>query len=442
MRLNYIVLPRDEWTYFQRCFEETDKRRIPQFYCIPKVHKNPIAYRPIVSSVNSKMGDLSKWLDVKLQSVVHLCPCYLKDSRALLKKLKRLGQLPPTAVVVTADAVSMYTNIDLDHCLLVLQRWFELHATELPAGFPIRMILKSVRLVMFNNVFQFDDTYWLQLVGTAMGTSVACMIATIYFSYHEETRILPRFAHQHVVPLMQLPPIRDRMPAFKTPPLLLHARLIDDAIQIWDLAELPTFQRQDFQQFMRKELQFGILDWKVTKPAKQVDFLDLTVTINCRGKIWTKTYVKPMCLHLYIPPASAHPPGVLKSLIFGNLQRFWIQCSRQEDFVAVSKSFFGHLRNRGYSRDTLAEIFQDAIHSLHRKFKGSANKREQLWEDPPPVTPRSGIFVHWEYNPRDIGGKTIRQIFTDTVGKALTESQVSVGQLTIAHSVPRASASI
>ena len=155
MRLNYIVLPRDEWTYFQRCFEETDKRRIPQFYCIPKVHKNPIAYRPIVSSVNSEMGDLSKWLDVKLQSVVHLCPCYLKDSRALLKKLKRLGQLPPTAVVVTADAVSMYTNIDLDHCLLVLQRWFELHATELPAGFPIRMILKSVRLVMFNNVFQF-----------------------------------------------------------------------------------------------------------------------------------------------------------------------------------------------------------------------------------------------------------------------------------------------
>ena len=85
----------------------------------------------------------------------------------------------------------MYTNIDLQHCLLVLQRWFELHATELPLGFPINMILKALRLVMYNNVFQFDDTYWLQLIGTAMGTSVACMLATIYFSYHESFRCMP-----------------------------------------------------------------------------------------------------------------------------------------------------------------------------------------------------------------------------------------------------------
>lgn len=231
-------LPKEEWEYFQRCFMED--RRIPQFYCIPKVHKNPVKYRPIVSCVNSRMGDLSKWLDVQLQRVLHLCPCYLKDSHSLLRKLRNHDKFSPTTVAVTADAESMYTNIDTTHSLLVLQRWFELHAHELPMGYPVPMILKAVRLVMFNNVFQFDDTYWLQLTGTAMGTSTACAIASLYFSYHEETRILPVFAHQHVVPLMLMPPLMEPMPTFKTPPLLLHVRLIDDAFQIWDFSNLPS----------------------------------------------------------------------------------------------------------------------------------------------------------------------------------------------------------
>ena len=102
------------------------------------------------------MGDLSKWVDDKLQLVVHLVPCYLKDSKSLLRKLKSLGKLPSTAFVTTADAVSMYTNIDTKHGLQTLHKWFQLHAHELPVGYPTQMVLKAIRLVMFNNVFQFD----------------------------------------------------------------------------------------------------------------------------------------------------------------------------------------------------------------------------------------------------------------------------------------------
>ena len=76
-------LSKFENTYFKRCFEQ--QRRIPQFYCLPKVHKKPEwLLRPIVSCVNSRMGDLSKWVDSQLQRVVHLCPACLKDSQSLL----------------------------------------------------------------------------------------------------------------------------------------------------------------------------------------------------------------------------------------------------------------------------------------------------------------------------------------------------------------------
>ena len=113
---------------------------------------------------------------------------------------------------------------------------------------------------------------------------------------------------------MMLPEPQQPVPSSRQPPLLLHARLIDDAIQIWDTANLPPTVLSNFTKYMSAEMKFGILDWEVDPPAKTVNFLDLTIQLETDGTITTKTFVKPMNLHLYIPPLSAHPHGVLKSL--------------------------------------------------------------------------------------------------------------------------------
>ena len=218
------------------------------------------------------------------------------------------------------------------------------------------MVLSAIKLVMHNNVFQFDDTYWLQLTGTAMGTSLACMYATIYFSYQEETKILPVYSNKYVVPARLMPKLPVPVPTLPEPPLPLHARLIDDAIQIWDFAKLPGHLRA-IHHHMEQQLQFGSLDWEATAPSKSVDFLDLTIKLEPDGSFSTKTYVKEMNLHLYIPPGSAHPKGILKSLIFGTLQKYWSQNSKREDFLSAASAFYGHLLNRGYHPKALTPLF-------------------------------------------------------------------------------------
>ena len=92
----------------------------------------------------------------------------------MLYLLKQLGILPPNARLFTADANSMYTNIDTDHAIEIITAW--LKSIDLPDKFPfLEAVLDAMELVMRNNLFNWGDMFFLQLLGTAMGTSAACM---------------------------------------------------------------------------------------------------------------------------------------------------------------------------------------------------------------------------------------------------------------------------
>ena len=83
----------------------------------------------------------------------------------------------------------MYTNIDTGHALDAISKWLD--TISLPEGFLLATVKAVMELVMCNNIFVWGDSYFLQLLGTAMGTSAACMWATIYFSVHEMSSLIP-----------------------------------------------------------------------------------------------------------------------------------------------------------------------------------------------------------------------------------------------------------
>ena len=130
-----------------------------------------------------------------------------------------------------------------------------------------------------------------------------------------------------------------------------------------------------------------------------------------------------MTLFLYIPPRSAHPPGVLKSTIYGNLRRFYRQNTSTKDFVTVAREFAEHLVDRGHDRENVATLFREAAASFdNANYKANSTKASH----------RHTLFLHGEYHPRGVPRQTVRRIYNETL-----QGHDNYRRLVIAYRRPR-----
>ena len=77
--------------------------------------------RPIVCCSGTLLNCISRWLDYYLQILKPFINSYIKDSSQLLERPRELGLLTPNCYLFTADADSMYTNIDTKHALEIIE---------------------------------------------------------------------------------------------------------------------------------------------------------------------------------------------------------------------------------------------------------------------------------------------------------------------------------
>ena len=148
------------------------KVKTPHFYTLPKIHKDPSnpPGRPIVSSIRAPTERISAFVDLNLKPLVQNLPSYIKDTKDFLRRLQSLPPLPDHALLFTMDVVGLYSNIPHEDGLEALRTMLNQRPTQQP---PTDDIIELARLVLTLNAFQFEDTFFLQTHGTAMGTRMA-----------------------------------------------------------------------------------------------------------------------------------------------------------------------------------------------------------------------------------------------------------------------------
>lgn len=150
------------------------------------VAPSDLTFRPIVAGPQCPTSRLSSLLDEILKPLVPNVKSYIKDTRNFIVYLDTISNIEEDDTLLTFDVKSLYTNISHNQGRNAVAFWVEKHRDQIAQRFSLNFILEGLNIVLQNNTFHFNDKYYLQLTGTAMGTKVAPTYANLTLGWLEE----------------------------------------------------------------------------------------------------------------------------------------------------------------------------------------------------------------------------------------------------------------
>ena len=304
------------------------------FYLLPKCHKPPETWtiphelppgRPIVSDCGSETYMTAAFIEYYLNPLSVRHASYIKDTYHFVDTIKAIT-VPKEAILFSIDIDSLYTNIETRAGLEAVKIMFDKYPDS---SRPEEELLELLEINLTRNDFEFNNKYYLQIKGTAMGKRFAPSYANIYMALWEETALAK----------CNLKPTH-------------YFRFLDDIFGIWPHSE------EDFLEFI------GVLNshhrsikLKYTTSKESIDFLDVSVykgnQFETNQKLDLKVYFKDTDTHALLHKSSFHPTHCFSGIVKSQLLRFKRICTQEGDFQTACKILFKALRGRGYTRTFL-----------------------------------------------------------------------------------------
>ena len=316
-----------------------------KFYIIPKIHKNPISSRPIVSSHSWITTSLSRIVDQRLQEFIFNLPTVIKDSKSLIVKLGKCRFEDKNIKLHTADVSSLYTNIPTKGGIKMVIDYLKRKNFQ-----NWKMIEDALNIILLNNYFTFNDKWYYQKDGTAMGTPCSVVYAVIFMCNLEE-----RF--------LKLCPKG----------ILFYGRYIDDIFMITN----------DNHELILDNLSkmHGKIKLNIETNNNRVSFLDLNIfkgeNFYSNATLDTSIFSKPVNKFLYLPFSSYHPIHCMSATIKGELIRYIRGCSNRKDYLEIRDLFFRRLMARGYSWSFIKKTAKTVSYDNREDYLKNKKKKEQ-----------------------------------------------------------------
>ena len=155
----------------------TKTPRTAKFYTLPKIHKAGTPGRPIISANECPTEKISKYVDHYINPLAKQVPSYIKDATHFLEICKKIKNLSPNSLLVTADVSALYTSILHEDGLEAIREALSMRPDKSP---PTEVLVALTRLILTNNVFEFEGKHYRQTQGAVMGTKMAPSYAILF----------------------------------------------------------------------------------------------------------------------------------------------------------------------------------------------------------------------------------------------------------------------
>ena len=305
-------------------YMKVDSPVTPVIYTLPKIHKSYTTVppgRPIISGIGSLTEKMSGFVDSFLRPYVSSLPSYVRDSSDFIQVIQALEAVNRDTILVTFDVESLYTNIPHQGGLEAIAYFLNQRTEQTPSTACLQHLTE---LVLTKNFFLFENCYYLQTSGTAMGSKMAPNYANLYVGLLEKNCILnPEY--NHFLRYIQL-----------------WKRYIDDVFVIWTG---PATELIAFHSFLNNCCEH--LNFTMTSDSHQMNFLDILI-LKVDDHLSTELYRKPTDRNSLIHAESYHPMPLKKGLPIGQFKRIRRICSTDESFKVHSKDLQTRLGQRGY----------------------------------------------------------------------------------------------
>ena len=109
--------------------------RTTLFSGLPKIHKPDCPLHPIGSGCDGPTDHLSVFITHFIQPLASNLPSHINDTKHFLNLIEKLPPLPLNALLVTADIMSLYTNIPHKEGIAAVIHCMEKYRHLLPTNY-------------------------------------------------------------------------------------------------------------------------------------------------------------------------------------------------------------------------------------------------------------------------------------------------------------------
>ena len=210
--------------------------------------------------------------------------------------------LTEDSVLVSFDIINMFPSIDNVSGLEAVSKILENRETNFP---PAECILDALKLCLECNNSVFNEKFYLQEDGTAMGPHMSC-------SYSDMA--MYRF---------------DLKALSYRPKVLCWKRFRDDIFAVWNhsLQELHKFFEFMNSIDTSSKIKFTM---SIANNNSILEFLDLSLHINEHNKICVDVYAKPTNSFTYVLPSTCYPKKSINKVPKGIVLRLRRICDSDE----------------------------------------------------------------------------------------------------------------
>ena len=221
---------------------------------------------------------------------------YIQDTPDFLRQILHFNQnvkLPSNAILVVQDVSALFTNIThIDAQNASREALNKRENQEVPTEF----IVCLLKLVLENNLFEFNDQFYQQRIGASMGSRPAPPMANIFMARNLDQQILDIAAKFGKMDFMK--------------------RFLDDLFSIFVGSTKKLHQFAEKINQIHPNIKFtmqhttpdgeSIEDRCSCYPIYSVPFLDTSLSIK-NGQIVSDLYRKPTDTNKYLLPDSCSP---------------------------------------------------------------------------------------------------------------------------------------